>query len=86
MNKMKYRGRIAPTPSGWLHLGHACTFSVAAHRARQAGGVLVYRTEDIDPSRCRPEYADAAMEDLSWWGLSWDEGPDKGGSHGPYTQ
>ncbi|HSH09124.1 MAG TPA: glutamate--tRNA ligase family protein, partial [Oceanipulchritudo sp.] len=81
-----YRGRIAPTPSGWLHLGHAATFRIAWERARQAGGRLVYRTEDIDPDRCRPEYAAGAMEDLRWWGLDWDEGPDCGGPFAPYTQ
>jgi glutamyl-tRNA synthetase len=81
-----YRGRIAPTPSGWLHLGHAATFRTAWERARQAGGRLVYRTEDLDPDRCRPEYARGAMEDLRWYGLDWDEGPDCGGSFGPYVQ
>ena len=81
-----YRGRIAPTPSGWLHLGHAATFRTAWARARERNGTLVYRTEDLDPDRCRPEYATAAMEDLRWWGLDWDEGPDCGGSFGPYIQ
>jgi len=81
-----YRGRIAPTPSGWLHLGHAATFRTAWERARQAGGTLVYRTEDLDPERCRPEYASGAVEDLRWWGLDWDEGPDCGGPHAPYVQ
>lgn len=81
-----YRGRLAPTPSGWLHLGHAATFRTAWERARAHGGTLVYRTEDIDPDRCRPEYADGALEDLRWWGLDWDEGPDRGGPFGPYVQ
>ena len=81
-----YRGRIAPTPSGWLHLGHARTFRTAWERARRAGGRLLYRTEDIDPARCRQSYAAAAMEDLRWWGLDWDEGPDIGGPHAPYVQ
>ncbi len=70
-----YRGRIAPTPTGLLHLGHAATFWTAFQRAREAGGTLVYRTENLDPRRCKPEFADAAMEDLRWLGLSWDEGP-----------
>ncbi|NDV62355.1 tRNA glutamyl-Q synthetase [Puniceicoccales bacterium CK1056] len=82
----KYRGRIAPTPSGWLHLGHAVTFSMAWRRARDQQGALVYRTEDLDPDRCRPEFSRGAMEDLRWWGLDWDEGPDCGGPFGPYTQ
>ncbi len=81
-----YRGRIAPTPTGHLHLGHFATFHAAWSRARAAGGVLVFRNEDIDPQRCRPEYVAAAREDLRWAGLDWDEGPDVGGSFGPYDQ
>lgn len=81
-----YRGRIAPTPSGYLHLGHGRTFRIAMDRAREAGGVLVYRTEDLDQSRCRVEYVEAAMQDLRDFGLSWDEGPDLGGKHSPYVQ
>ena len=81
-----YRGRIAPTPSGYLHLGHGSTFRIAMDRTREAGGVLVYRTEDLDQSRCRPEFVEAAMRDLRDFGLSWEEGPDVGGSFGPYVQ
>jgi glutamyl-tRNA synthetase len=81
-----YRGRIAPTPTGWLHLGHARTFATAWQRARQANGQVVYRDEDLDPERCQPVYSDAAMEDLRWLGLDWDEGPDIGGPHAPYRQ
>ena len=81
-----YRGRIAPTPTGLLHLGHAQTFWIAHQRACQAGGKLVYRTEDLDPQRCKLEFADAALEDLKWLGIDWDEGPDCGGDHAPYTQ
>ncbi len=81
-----YRGRIAPTPSGLLHLGHARTFQTAHKRARQAGGQLVYRTEDLDPHRCKAGFAEAAMADLKWLGIDWDEGPDCGGPHSPYTQ
>ena len=81
-----YRGRIAPTPTGWLHLGHAQTFAIAWQRARAAGGALVYRTEDLDADRCRPAFADGALEDLRWLGLTWEEGPDLGGPHAPYTQ
>ncbi len=81
-----YRGRIAPTPSGWLHLGHASTFKIAWERARQAGGTIIYRTEDLDPARYREEYDTGAKEDLRWWGLDWDEGPDCGGPFGPYQQ
>jgi len=84
--RVPYRGRIAPTPSGWLHLGHASTFHTAWKRARESGGCILYRTEDLDPFRCRSEYACGAMEDLRWWGLDWDEGPDVGGGWGPYVQ
>ena len=56
-----YRGRIAPTPTGYLHLGHARTFWIAMERAREAGGRLIYRDEDIDPDRCKPEFAEAAV-------------------------
>ena len=81
-----YRGRIAPTPSGFLHLGHARTFWTAFERARAAGGVLIFRNEDLDPDRCRAEFAAAAIEDLQWLGIQWHEGPDIGGPHAPYTQ
>jgi glutamyl-tRNA synthetase len=80
------RGRLAPTPTGHLHVGHARTFALAAERARRAGGTLVYRTEDLDTSRCRPEFAAAAIADLRWLGLDWQEGPDVGGPCGPYVQ
>jgi glutamyl-tRNA synthetase len=81
-----YRGRLAPTPTGYLHLGHARTFALAAARAQAAQGQLIYRTEDLDAERCRPEFAQAAIEDLRWLGLLWDEGPDVPGPHGPYVQ
>jgi glutamyl-tRNA synthetase len=81
-----YRGRIAPTPTGLLHLGHARTFAFAAQRAQQANGTLIYRTEDLDDARCRPVFAEAAIEDLQWLGLQWQEGPDIGGPHAPYVQ
>jgi glutamyl-tRNA synthetase len=81
-----YRGRIAPTPTGRLHLGHARTFALAHARARAAGGTLIFRIEDIDCHRCKPEFAQAAMDDLRALGIDWNEGPDKGGSHAPYVQ
>jgi len=83
---MPYTGRIAPTPTGRLHLGHARTFATAWRRARAAGGRLIFRTEDIDFHRCRPAFATAAMADLRALGLDWDEGPDVGGPHAPYDQ
>ena len=70
-----YRGRLAPSPTGLLHLGHARTFWTAYERAREHGGVLVYRNEDLDPQRSKPEYARAAEEDLRWLGIEWQEGP-----------
>ncbi len=72
---MTYRGRIAPTPTGELHVGHARTFVAAWRRAEEAGGALVLRVEDLDPLRCRPEYAAQAVEDLAWLGVRWTEGP-----------
>jgi glutamyl-tRNA synthetase len=78
------RGRLAPTPTGYLHLGHARTFALAAARAGTAG--LVMRIEDLDAPRCRPEYTAAALDDLRWLGLTWTEGPDVGGPHAPYVQ
>ncbi len=81
-----YRGRLAPTPSGYLHLGHAQTFWIAQKRALSAGGELILRNEDLDSDRCRPQFVDAMIEDLSWFGFKWDEGPDAGGFKGPYNQ
>ncbi len=83
-----YRGRLAPTPTGQLHLGHARTFWLAQTRARAAGpeAKLILRMEDLDAARCRAEFAASAIEDLKWLGLRWDEGPDIGGPHAPYEQ
>ncbi|MDA0349275.1 MAG: glutamate--tRNA ligase family protein [Verrucomicrobia bacterium] len=77
MNSSLYRGRIAPSPTGYLHLGHAKTFWSAYQRYRDAKGVLIYRDEDIDPHRCRDEFSKAAIDDLKQLGISWDEGPIK---------
>ena len=82
----RYRGRLAPSPTGYLHVGHARTFWAAFERARAAEGSLVMRMEDLDPDRSRAEYADAALEDLHWLGMRWEEGPDVGGTFGPYVQ
>ncbi len=81
-----YRGRLAPSPTGLLHLGHACTFWTAYQRARQHQGVLVFRNEDLDPQRSQPHFAEAMMEDLRWLGITWEEGPDVGGPFSPYVQ
>jgi glutamyl/glutaminyl-tRNA synthetase len=81
-----YRGRLAPSPTGYLHLGHARTFWIAQQRAQAAGGTLILRNEDLDPDRSQPHFYHAMIEDLRWLGLKWEEGPDVGGSFGPYTQ
>ena len=81
-----YRGRLAPSPTGYLHLGHARTFWTAQQRAEAAGGTLVLRNEDLDAQRSRPEFVSAMIEDLRWFGLRWQEGPDCGGPFGPYAQ
>ncbi len=81
-----YRGRLAPSPTGYLHLGHARTFWTAQQRAEAAGGTLILRNDDLDGARCRPEFVAAMFEDLRWFGLRWSEGPDVGGPHMPYDQ
>jgi glutamyl-tRNA synthetase len=81
-----YRGRLAPSPTGLLHIGHARTFWTAGQRAVQRRGTLILRNEDLDPQRSRPEFARAMVEDLHWLGMQWTEGPDCGGPHAPYAQ
>ena len=80
------RGRFAPSPSGRMHLGNLFSALLAWLSVRRAGGVMVLRMEDLDPDRCRPEYARQLADDLRWLGLDWDEGWQKGGPHGPYLQ
>ncbi len=70
-----YRGRLAPSPTGYLHAGHALTFWRAQERARARNGTLLLRIEDLDRARCRPEFDRAIFEDLSWFGLEWQEEP-----------
>ena len=82
----EYRGRLAPSPTGYLHVGHARTFWTAWLRAREAGGGLVMRIEDLDTERSKPIYTEAALDDLRWLGIRWIEGPDRGGPYGPYVQ
>ncbi len=79
-------GRLAPSPTGGLHLGHARTFLIAWLAARSHGGRVVLRVEDLDASRVRPEASAGALLDLAWLGLDWDEGPDVGGPSTPYVQ
>jgi glutamyl-tRNA synthetase len=77
---------LAPSPTGFLHLGHARTFWVAQQRAQERGGILVLRNEDLDRDRSRPEFVSGMLEDLRWFGFRWQEGPDCGGAFGPYSQ
>ncbi len=81
-----YRGRLAPSPTGYLHLGHARTFWAAQQRARAAGGELILRNEDLDSTRFKMEFVDSMLEDLRWFGFEWSEGPDVGGKYAPYNQ
>ena len=84
--KSSYRGRLAPTPTGYLHLGHARTFWTARERAKASGGTLILRNDDLDRARCKPEFVRAMFEDLRWFGFEWTEGPDIGGVFAPYNQ
>jgi glutamyl-tRNA synthetase len=71
VNSLKYTGRLAPSPTGFLHLGHAATFWTAYERACEHNGTLLLRNEDLDPQRSKHEYVDAMIEDLSWLGIHW---------------
>lgn len=86
MTHSSYRGRLAPSPTGYLHLGHARTFWTAQERAQAAGGLLILRNEDLDRARCQPNFVAAMIEDLRWFGFDWQEGPDCGGPCAPYDQ
>jgi glutamyl-tRNA synthetase len=79
-------GRYAPSPSGRQHLGNARTALLAWLFARSAGGRFVLRVEDLDPTRSQRIHEETILADLRWLGIDWDEGPDVGGSHGPYRQ
>ncbi len=70
--RMSIITRFAPSPTGFLHLGHAHAALVAWRRARAAGGRFLLRIEDIDATRCRPAFTPAILEDLAWLGLDWD--------------
>src|SRR6202142_463444 len=65
--------RFAPSPNGYLHLGHALSALLNADRAKAAGGRLLLRIEDIDAARCRPEYEAAIYEVLAWLGIAWEQ-------------
>src|SRR5262244_1762912 len=64
--------RFAPSPNGYLHLGHALSALLNADMARADNGKLLLRVEDIDSARCRPEYETALYEDLGWLGVRWE--------------
>jgi glutamyl-tRNA synthetase len=81
-----YRGRLAPSPTGLLHIGHACTFWTVYQRALGHGGILVFRNEDLDPQRSKAQFVTAMIEDLRWLGIHWQEGSDVGGPFAPYEQ
>ncbi len=86
MKGSKYRGRLAPSPTGLLHLGHARTFWIALQRTRASNGTLILRNEDIDSTRFKLEFVPQMIEDLRWFGFEWQEGPDIGGQFAPYNQ
>ena len=69
---MAFVTRFAPSPTGRLHRGHAFSALTAWRAAREVGGRFILRIEDIDPTRCKPEFEDAIIEDLAWLGLDWD--------------
>jgi glutamyl-Q tRNA(Asp) synthetase len=64
--------RFAPSPNGYLHLGHACSALLNFDAARQSGGRFLLRIEDIDSARCRPEFEAAIYQDLAWLGVTWE--------------
>jgi glutamyl/glutaminyl-tRNA synthetase len=66
-----YIGRLAPSPTGLLHLGHAATFWTAYQRAQEHRGTLLLRNEDLDPQRSKQEFVEAMLEDLAWLGIEW---------------
>lgn len=77
---------MAPSPTGFLHLGNAWAFLIAWLTARSAGGRVILRIEDLDTQRSKPHFVQAIYDDLLWLGLDWDEGPDVGGGSYPYLQ
>jgi glutamyl-tRNA synthetase len=80
------RVRFAPSPTGWLHVGGARTAYFNWLFARQHQGAFVIRVEDTDVARSTEQSESGVLDDLRWLGLTWDEGPDLGGPHGPYRQ
>ena len=83
---MTVRTRFAPSPTGRLHLGNVRAAAFNWLLAKHHGGSFVLRIEDTDADRNVADGEEAILEDLSWLGLDWDEGPDIGGEYGPYRQ
>ncbi len=86
MNSAAVVTRFAPSPTGELHLGNVRTALFSVLLARRTGGRFVLRVEDTDALRTTPTHVLALEHDLAWLGLQWDEGPGRGGAHGPYRQ
>src|SRR5580658_7301740 len=80
------RLRFAPSPTGYLHIGGVRTALFNWLSARKTKGAFVLRIEDTDQDRSTSESVRVILDSLRWLGLTWDEGPEAGGSHGPYTQ
>ena len=80
---MSFVARFAPSPTGLLHLGHAFSAITAHDAARRAGGEFLLRIEDIDATRCRPEYEQEIFTDLAWLGLTWDKNVRRQSDHLP---
>src|ERR1700756_3037291 len=80
------RVRIAPSPTGAMHIGTARTALFNYLFAKQHGGKFILRIEDTDKERSKQQWTDEIIEQLQWLGIEWDEGPDIGGKFGPYKQ
>jgi len=85
-NNSKIRVRIPPSPTGFLHIGTARMGLFNWLFARQNGGKIVFRPEDTDRERSKPEFEEDIIKGLKWLGIDWDEGPNVGGEYGPYRQ
>src|SRR5487761_1673537 len=86
MKTSNVRVRFAPSPTGFVHVGNARTALFNWLFVRHYGGIFVLRIEDTDVERSEERYETQLIEDLQWFGLDWDEGPDRGGTCGPYRQ
>ena len=75
MEKLVVVSRIAPTPSGFLHLGNAFNFLLTSKFVRARKGTLILRIDDADSTRSRPEYIEDIFRSLEWLGIEWDRGP-----------